>query len=175
AIDIPPANEWFATEITVFEKSSGPLTKRIALRDGKIANDSSSCSMANGSARRVTITGMVELAGLINNFHPNEAYALGRIKDGHPDRVRVVTVADKKLDGASDDSTVIARSQEYLIFVEGEPGLVVLDIDVKAMSETTARRIEECGGDIWGALCDVLPALERVACVERASTSSGLR
>jgi hypothetical protein len=42
------------------------------------------------------------------------------------------------------------------------------------MSEAAARRLEECGG-FWGAICQVLPALETIACVERASTSSGLR
>jgi hypothetical protein len=35
-------------EITVFEKIGAPLTKRIALRDGEIVNDSSACRMANG-------------------------------------------------------------------------------------------------------------------------------
>jgi hypothetical protein len=39
-------------EITVFEKIGAPLTKRIALRDGKIVNDSSACRTANGYARR---------------------------------------------------------------------------------------------------------------------------
>jgi hypothetical protein len=45
----------FCAEITVFEKIGGPLTKSIALRDGKIVNDSSVCRMASGFARRVTI------------------------------------------------------------------------------------------------------------------------
>jgi hypothetical protein len=65
-------------EITVFEKSGGPLTKRLALRDGKIVNDSSACFMAHGVARRVTISSVQALADLINNFAPNQAYALGR-------------------------------------------------------------------------------------------------
>jgi hypothetical protein len=58
-------------EITVFEKSGGPLIKRIALRDAKIVNDSSACRMANGVTRRVK-------ADLINNSASNQAYALGR-------------------------------------------------------------------------------------------------
>jgi len=76
------------TEITVFEKTGGPLTKRIALRDGKIVNDSSACRMANGFARRIMIDNVRSLADLINAFKSNEAYALGRLKDGLPDRVR---------------------------------------------------------------------------------------
>ena len=79
-------------EITVFTKSGGPLSKHIELIDGKIANDSSSCRMAKGSARRVKIdlANMASLADLINGFSPKEAYAIGRLKHGLPDRVRVV-------------------------------------------------------------------------------------
>jgi hypothetical protein len=163
-------SEWRA-EITVFEKAGGPLTKRIALVDGKPVSDASSCRMANGFARRVRIDDMQGFADLINGFSPNEAYALGRIKDGLPDRVRVIR-ADK-LNGVSDPA-IIARTQDYLVFNKGEFGLALLDTDFKNMSPNVARRMEEVGG-FWGALCEVLPALETIACVERASTSSGLR
>jgi hypothetical protein len=124
------------------------LTKRIELVNGKIANDSSMCRMVNGTARRVNIDSVQALAGLISGMHPNEAYALGRLKAGVPDHVRVVT-ADK-VDGTSDQS-VIARSKKYLAFVEGEPGLALLDVDLKGMPDAVKRRIEQCGG-VWGAL-----------------------
>ena len=156
--------EWRA-EITVFEKRNGPLTKHLELRDGKVVNDSGDCRMANGYARRVVIDNMQALADLINRFTSREAYALGRLKDGVPDRVEVVR-ADK-LNGA--DPSVIARMKEYLLFNEGEFGLALLDIDFKGMSETAKQRMDECGGEIWGALCEVLPALETVAYVQRAS------
>ena len=40
-------------EFTVFTKSGGPLTKRIALTtDGKIASDGSACTMGRPRARR---------------------------------------------------------------------------------------------------------------------------
>jgi hypothetical protein len=163
-------------EITVFTKANGPLTKTIALSDGKPVSDSAACRMANGTARRVRFSGeayavMQALADLINNLNPNEAYALGRLKDGVLDHVRVVR-ADK-LNGATDTSA-IARTKEYLIFEEGKPGLALLDGDFKGMPEGAARRLKECGG-LWGALCEVLPALETVAFVERAPTSSNLR
>ena len=66
------------TEITVFEKSGGPLTKRIALRNGKIETDGSACLMTKGFGHRVQIHSMQELANLINNLKPNQAYARGR-------------------------------------------------------------------------------------------------
>jgi hypothetical protein len=164
------SDNWHA-EIVVFEKTGGPLTKRIALVNGKPMSDASSCRMANGFARRVRIDDMQGFADLINSFSPREAYALGRLKDGLPDKVRVVR-ADK-LNGA-DDPSVIARTQDYLVFNKDEFGLALLDADFKGMSPDAERRKEEAGG-FWGALCEVLPALETVACVERASTSSGLR
>jgi hypothetical protein len=163
-------NEYLG-EITVFEKSDGPLTKRIALVDGKIVNDSSACRMANGFARRVKIDTMQVLADLINTFTASEAYALGRLTDGLPDRVRVVR--RDKLNGAG-DPFVIARTKDYVVFKEGEPGFDLLDVDCKGMPETVERLLNECGG-VLGALCRVLPALKTVARVERASTSSGLR
>src|SRR3954464_9085726 len=159
-------------EITVFEKSGGPLTKRIVLRDGKIANDSSACRMGNGFARRVTIDNVQSLADLINGFKSNEAYALGRLKDGLPDRVKVVRKSD--LNG-TEDLAFIARTLDYLTFHEGQPGLGLLDFDTKGIPAITLRLIEECGGGLFGALCEVLPGLETAACVDRASTSSGLR
>jgi hypothetical protein len=163
--------EPWRAEITVFKKSNGPLTKRIALRDGKIVNDSSSCRMAKGSARRVSIDNVQTLADLINSFGSSEAYALGRLKDGVADPVQVVTRA--KLNGAADPS-IIARTKEFVVFNEGEPGLCLLDTDIKGMPKVMARRIEE-RGSLFGALCEIVPALATVARVQRASTSSGLR
>jgi hypothetical protein len=161
--------EWCA-EITVFAKHGGPLTKTIALQDGRLVNDSSSCRMANGEARRVTIASMEALADLINGFSEREAYALGRLRDGLADHVRVVRA--EKLNGA-DDPNAIARTLDYLKFSDG-PGLALLDLDLKGISPAAKQRMQDCG-DYWGALCDVLPAFEVVAAVERASTSSGLR
>jgi hypothetical protein len=158
-------------EITVFKKIGGPLTKRLALRDNKIVNDSSACFMTNGTAHRVKIDNVQAFADLINNFALNQAYSLGRLKEGVPDGAKVV-VADELKD--ENDASVIARTKKYLVFKEGEPGFVLLDIDVKGMPDTVKRGIEECGV-IWGALCTVLPELKTVARVERASTSSGLR
>src|SRR5215467_6749527 len=107
-------NEYLG-EITVFEKSGGPLTKHLALRDGKIVNDSSACFMAHGSAHRVKIYSMQEFVGLINNFAPNQAYALGRLRDGVPDGATVVVADELKDEG---DPSVIARTKKYLVFKE---------------------------------------------------------
>jgi hypothetical protein len=162
-----------SAEITVFEKDGGSLNKHIELLDGKIVNDSSDCRMANGIARRVKIDldNMQALADIINNFSPREAYALGRLKDGLLGRVRVVRAG--KLNGADDPST-IARTKHYLVFGEGEPGLALLDVDLKGMPEDAKRPMKEAGS-VWTVLGEVIRPLKSVAFVWRASTSSGLR
>ena len=162
----------FRVVVTKFAKGNGSLTKHIELVNGKIANDSSNCFMTSGAAWLVELDGARAIAAFINNHGPNEAYALGRIKDGHPARVSVVTAA--KLNEAKGNPSVIARTKNYLVFAEGEPGLALLDIDLKGISEAAKVRIKERDG-VWGVLCEVLPPLGSVARVVRPSTSHGLR
>src|SRR5262249_8497912 len=142
----PAAARDYLAEITVFESANGPLTKRIRLADGKLAI-APAAWMARGTARRVRLGSVQELADLINGFTSQEAYGLGRLKDGIPDHVLVVT--DDKLDGTTGPS-VIARTKEFLVFKEGEPGLALFDVDVKAMPEAVASRMAEYDGDVWG-------------------------
>jgi hypothetical protein len=116
---------------------------------------------------------MEELAGLINSMNASEAYSLGRLRDDLPDCVKVVT-SDKVERARLKNPAVIARSQEYVIFKEGEPGLALIDIDFKGAPAEIRQRLIDNGG-AWATLCEVLPALKNVPRVERASTSSGLR
>ena len=118
-------------EVTKFTSDSASLSKRLEIINGMITNDSSACIMMSGTAQRVELDCMTAVADFINGHARNEAYALGRIKDGHPPRVRVVTAA--KLGEAKGDPSVIARTKNYLVFAEGEPGLALLDIDLKAI------------------------------------------
>jgi hypothetical protein len=165
------ANEHLG-EITVFRKTGGILSERIWLDDkGKVIKNGSACVMAHGIARRVEIPDVGAYASLINACPANEALALGRLKDGLPAEVKVVT-ADE-LNGGSDDPTTIARTREFLTFEPGRGGLILLDFVPKGMSEAVRQRLDECGG-LLRALCTVLPVLETVALVERPSTSSGL-
>jgi hypothetical protein len=162
-----------SVEITVFAKDHGPLTKRIHLVGDLVANDSAACRMGKGSARRVRfdLTNVSAFADLINGFTAREAYALGRLKDGLPETVRVV--AFDKLGGAT-DSAVIARTKDFLILKGGEPAIALLDVDLKGIPEETRRRIKDTGG-VAAALCSVVPSLVDAAYVERPSTSAGLR
>ena len=79
------------TEITVFGKDGGPLTKAMSLSDdGTLCSDASKCKMSAGEARRFQFEGMAQLADYINGLKPNEAISLGALRQGLPDKVRVV-------------------------------------------------------------------------------------
>ena len=81
-------------KLVVFNKTGGPLTKRITLTaDGKITSDGSACTMSRGRAKRVRIGGLDELAALIEGLTSEQAIALGALRDELPDEVRIVTKA----------------------------------------------------------------------------------
>jgi hypothetical protein len=159
------------TEITIFQKAGGPLTKQISFSaDGSLKSDGSQCVMPRGSARRCTFSTMEELAARIYRFGSDEALALGSLRTDLPDGVRVVTKS--KLNGA-DQPGIIARTQDYLIFRPGQPAIVLVDFDTKGMPPSVAAKLEELGG-FWPTLVSVIPEMTRTARVERASTSAGL-
>ena len=71
-----------AVELTGFTNSNGPLTKRISLApDGSVKSDGSACVMARGTAQRVRIGDVGELASVIENIRPDQAIALGVLRD----------------------------------------------------------------------------------------------
>jgi hypothetical protein len=162
----------FATpvEITCLTKSGGPLTKTIKLDpDGSVVSDGSACIMSRGSARRVHIANIGQLATLIARLQSNEAIALGALRSDLPDQVEIVT--KRKLNGAKPD--VIARTGDNIVFSSGRPALALLDFDTKGMPPDVAARLDQVGG-FWAALISVVPGLSSVARVTRSSTSAGL-
>jgi hypothetical protein len=160
------------SEITLFTKSDGPLTKLISLSaDGSIKSDSGACLMARGDARRVHVANVKQLAALIEQVHPNQAIALGALRPGLPDEVEVVTKA--KLLHAIAQPDVIARTGDAIVYREGQPAFALLDFDTKGMPPEVAAELEHLGG-FWEALLSVLPILRVVGRVTRRSTSAGL-
>jgi hypothetical protein len=156
-------------EITIFTKNGGPLTKRISLApDGSVKSDGSGCLMANGEARRASLSSVLDLATLIERLEPNEAIALGRLRDGLADRVEIVP--KRKLNGAAN---VIARTGADIVYRKGQPALALLDFDTKQMPDDVTAALKRCGS-YWAALVAVLPALKATARVTRRSTSAGL-
>jgi len=160
-----------AAEITGFIKSGGPLTKKISLaKDGSIFSDGSGCVMSAGEAFRIPITDVKQLAELIGKLKPNEAIALGALRAGLSDHVKVVT--RNKLNGVA-RADLIARTAADLAYREKQPAFALLDSDSKGMPADVAAEIDRLGG-FWPALLSVLPTLHDVARVARRSTSAGL-
>jgi hypothetical protein len=156
-------------EITLLVKAGGPLTKRISLdADGNVKSDGSACIMSRGTAQRFSFDHPQEFAALIERLRPAEAIALGRLRDGLPDMVRVVT--KRELDTQPD---CIARVKESISYRDNAPALALIDFDMKGLPEHVAQRMADLGG-VWAALKSVLPALEHAPRVTRASTSAGL-
>ena len=156
-----------ACEITVFDKTGGVLTKKIGLsKDGALESDGSECRMANGWAYRTPIADLHALAAKIAKLRPYQAIALGALRDGLPDKVKIVT--KKKLNG---QANTIARTGGEIVYREKHSAFVLMDFDRDGMPKEVAHRVKE---DFWGALTEVLPALRHAAHIIRSSTSAGL-
>jgi hypothetical protein len=95
-------------ELTQFAKSNGPLTKTIRLNgDGSVHSDSSACLMAGGTAQRLKLAAIGELAATIERMKPNEALSLGRMRPDLPDQVKITTKAQQRLNGAAQPDVIV--------------------------------------------------------------------
>jgi hypothetical protein len=164
------------SEIVLLTKSDGPLTKEIRLdENGVLHSDGSACVMSRGSARRVPIPDIVQLGELINGLEPNQALTLGSLRPDLPDEVEVATkaiVAQRAINGTA-RRDIISRSADNIVFKSGQRGFVLLDFDTKGMPAEIAEQLKRAGG-LWPALLSVIPELDSVARLARASTSAGL-
>ena len=167
-LEAPPRRAT-AFSITAFRKDGGPLTKRITLADdGKVKSDGSDCLMTRGTARAVHFTSLAQIGEFIGALQGDEAIALGTLRGGLPEEVRVTT--KRRLNGSAG---VIARTGDNIPYREGKPALALIDYDIKGMPPAVAERMTAAGG-FWPALLSVLPELETVGRVSRSSTSTGL-
>ena len=156
-----------AIELTVFTKAHGLLTKSIELAaDGTLVSDPSDCKMWEGTAARMQINSLDELAALIGGLSQKQAISLGALRSDLP---AMVEIATKKV--AERNPKYVARVHNNLVY--NGPAYALLDFDSKAMSGTVAAELKRVGG-FWPALVSVLPALENIARVVRSSTSSEL-
>ena len=155
------------TEITIFEKRGGILSKKIALgEDGRPHADGSACRMGSGEAWRKAISSAGQLAHLLENMKSNQALTLGRLRADIPDHVAITTKARP-------DEGAVPRIRKNFEFKAGEPAWMLLDIDRKGMPEALAAKLPDADS-IWSELCHAFPELARSAHVVRASTSAGL-
>jgi hypothetical protein len=156
-------------ELTVFEKSGGPLTKHITLSpDGSVKSDGSACLMASGVAHRLPLADVGELAAAIAKARSDQAIALGALRAGLPETVNIVTKS--KLNG---QPNTIARTAGDIHFRKERPAYALIDFDTKGMPPEVAERMQQLGG-FWPSLLSILPPLRSAAHLIRRSTSAGL-
>jgi hypothetical protein len=126
--------------------------------------------MSSGSAQRAKIIDLDGLASLIEKLSSREALALGALRPGLPDHVRIVS--KHRLAGLAKPN-VIARTADNIAYLSGRPAFALLDFDTKGMTSEVSARLDAAGG-FWQAIVSVLPELTSVARVSRSSTSAGL-
>jgi hypothetical protein len=97
------------------------------------------------------------------------ALALGVLRHGLQ---RDVKIATKRALNGSTTPNVIARTAANIVY-RNEPGFILLDYDTKGMPAEVAERLDRAGG-FWPALMGIIPELEGIGHVVRASTSAGL-
>jgi hypothetical protein len=157
-------------QITVLAKA-GPLTKRLWIdADGKVASDSSQCSLGRGKAVRCDVPTISDLAQLIDRLESHHALTMGSLRPNLPNLVEVTT--KDALDGST-AIDLIARTQDYLIYRKGVPAYVMLDFDRKGMPAAVKERISKMGGFV-AAVTTLVPEIAHTARLLRPSTSSGL-
>jgi hypothetical protein len=142
-------------ELALIEKAGGALTKRIAFSGGVVKADSSACFLMNGTAARLRLRDVGELAEAIQQFEACHALTLGALRPDLPDSVTILT--KRELNG-EERPGVIARTSENFVYRPGYPTLVLLDHDTKGMPPEIADRMRSLGG-FEAALLTVCPNL----------------
>ena len=78
--------------VTILEKSSGPLSKHIAIGlGGRLTSDASQCRMWQGTAKRAVANTAREFAEIVGTCTSRQALALGYLRDDTPDNLLLVT------------------------------------------------------------------------------------
>jgi hypothetical protein len=162
-------------ELTLFTTNGDLLTKQISLSEvGTLLSDSSACRMPSGRAERVRFEGLDQFAEFIGSLAPNEAIALGQLREEIPDEVEITTKAQlAKLNGTARPD-LIARTADQFGYVPGKPAPLLVDFDLKGMPLAVRERIDDAGGDLFGVLSSIFPEITQAGRVERVSTSAGL-
>jgi hypothetical protein len=167
-------SEFPSFDVTVLQKTGGPLTKRISLSlDGRLASDGSACVMSRGIARRHHIDHLTMFADLIGGLESDQAIALGSLRDDLPDSVAVATKGKRESLSEMARGHLIARTSDHIRYVPSRAALALIDVDTKGMPAHVRAQIDAAGG-YWNALVSVIPQLATAGRVVRNSTSSGI-
>jgi hypothetical protein len=143
---------------TIVSNDKGPAAKTFELADGTLVKKSAA-QIYKGEARCVKVAGLGGLLRLIKGLRSNEALTYGVPEMEH---ACVVTQKAKALNGTG----AICRDREHFDFLEGRPGVFMLDYDPRpGHAPKSARELD-------AILCETMPELAAVTRAWRPSSTS---
>ena len=148
--------------VTIVTSSTGPVNKKIYLRDDKICKDPNA-QIYQGFAKTVPTATSEDLSSVIANLKQNEAIALGQLKQlgkSFPLTTRA------ELDAGS-----IARTKEFF-YHSNFVGWLLLDVDTKDLPVDIIDKL--AGRSAFDVLLSVIPELLPTEALVRASSSAGI-
>ena len=148
--------------VTIVTSSTGPVNKKIYLREGKIHKDPNA-QIYQGFAKTVPAATSEDLSSIIANLKQNEAIALGQLKQlgqSFPLTTRA------ELDAGS-----IARTKDFFHH-SNFVGWLLLDVDTKDLPLDIIDKL--AGRSAFDVLLSVIPELLLTETLVRASSSAGI-
>lgn len=143
-------------KFTKFIHDSGALTKRIFLKDGKVAKEASA-NFSKGRFETISVGSAQELGDYINTLKTNEALGYGMCVKG----VSGLVATDKKRQGDE-----VARTRKFFAFPAGQPGILCLDYDAPKEGSVFSR------DELIGILDEVAPGITSASWVWLPSAGS---
>lgn len=159
-------------QFSVLTKFTGPLTKQLSLKDGKVHSDSSECRMHNGLAQRLTVP-FDQLPDLFSNLTQHQAIATGWVD--HEEREVEVLTRDKFEHHrysypAHKSPQGVYATRTLNSFCQRGPSLIMFDHDHDENSPHNADTPEQ----FIALLSKVIPGFNDTNFIRTFSTSSSI-
>ncbi len=151
-----------ACELTILTNNQGYATKVFRLDEDGQLRKRSAANIYEGRACRVAVGNLDELRGLIENLQPKQALCFGIAER---EDARLLTQETLR-SGSYPDA--IARDREHFSFRESQPGILMLDCDVRdGQAPTNLQEIDRI-------IAEIVPGWRETQRLWRASSSAYL-
>ena len=148
--------------VTIVTSSTGPVNKKIYLKDGKIFKDPNA-QIYRGYAKTVLANTASNLGKLIKNLRQEQALALGRLEV--PNKAFQLTTKAKLQLGS------IARSQDFF-HQANSAGWLLIDVDTKGLPSLLKDKLGE--RPMLDVVFEIIPELLLSEVLLRPSSSAGI-
>lgn len=159
-------------QLSVLTKFTGPLTKQLSLKNGKVHSDSSECRMHNGLAERIKIP-FDQLPYVFSNLTHHQAVATGWV-NAEPNEIEIVTREKFENHNYTYPAHITAQgnyaTRTLNSFCQTGASLVMFDHDHDVNSPYNADTPEE----FIKLLAKVIPNFDQTTFIRTYSTSSSI-